>query len=89
MSFDPLGCSVECSAWHGRVTHVESKAPVQRGYPKGLDAAVREFVLSSHEAGVRKNWTVGFAESRRSSAMRTRRGPCGTGSATTSSATGS
>ncbi len=49
---DPCYCGQ-----HGRVTYVESKAPVQRNAPKGLDAAVREFVLSSHDAGVRENWT--------------------------------
>ncbi len=41
---------------HGQVTFVEKKTPVERGGPKGLDAAVREFVLSSHEAGVREDW---------------------------------
>ena len=48
---DPCYCGQ-----HGRVTAVEKKATVERGGPKGLDDAVREFVLSSHDAGVREDW---------------------------------
>lgn len=49
---DPCYCGQ-----HGHVTYVEQKVPVERRGPRGLDAAVREFVLSSHDAGVRDNWT--------------------------------
>ncbi|RYC14770.1 hypothetical protein [Nocardioides zhouii] len=48
---DPCYCGQ-----HGQVAHVEIKLPSKRGGPNGLDAAVREFVLSSHEAGVREPW---------------------------------
>ncbi len=49
---DPCYCGQ-----HGQVTFVENKTAVERSGPKGLDADVREFVLSSHQAGVRENWT--------------------------------
>jgi hypothetical protein len=48
---DPCYCGQ-----HGQVTHVETKLPSTRGGPKGIDAAVRQFVLSSHNAGVREDW---------------------------------
>lgn len=48
---DPCYCGQ-----HGQVAYVQHKT-FERGAPKGMDAAVREFVLSSHEAGVRENWT--------------------------------
>lgn len=48
---DPCHCGQ-----HGRVTFVEKKVAAERGGPRGVDAAVREFVLSSHEAGERETW---------------------------------
>lgn len=49
---DPCYCGQ-----HGKVAFVEAKPPRERGGPRGLDAAISEFVLSSHEAGTRENWT--------------------------------
>lgn len=48
---DPCYCGQ-----HGNITYVEQKAPIERGGRKGLDAAIREFVMSTHETGVRENW---------------------------------
>jgi hypothetical protein len=47
---DPCYCGQR-----GQVTPVPHKT-VDRSGPKGLDGAVREFVLSSHESGVRESW---------------------------------
>lgn len=47
---DPCYCGQ-----HGQVTSIPRKT-VERGSPKGLDAAIREFVLSTHDTGVRENW---------------------------------
>lgn len=47
---DPCYCGQ-----NGQVTHVPRKT-VERGAPRGLDRAVRQFVLDGHEAGVRASW---------------------------------
>lgn len=47
---DPCYCGQK-----GQVTHVARKS-VDRGAPRGLDTAVRQFVLDSHVAGTRADW---------------------------------
>lgn len=49
---DPCYCGQ-----HGKVTYLEPKTRAERGGPKGLDAAVRQFVLAAHEAGQRETWS--------------------------------
>lgn len=48
--FDPCTCGQ-----HGKVD-VISRRTANRTGPTGMDNAVREFVLTSHEAGVQENW---------------------------------
>jgi hypothetical protein len=48
---DPCYCGQ-----HGKVKSTPHKATSARSGPRGLDEDVREFVLTSYEAGVLKNW---------------------------------
>ena len=48
---DPCYCGQ-----HGKVEATPNKATSTRSGPRGLDDAVREFVLTSYEAGVLESW---------------------------------
>lgn len=49
--FDPCACGQ-----HGKV-EIISRKTVDRAGPRGLDGAVRDLVLTSHDAGTRENWS--------------------------------
>lgn len=41
---------------HGRVDALGSQAAASRGGPRGLDPAIRKFVLEQYDGGVLRNW---------------------------------
>ena len=42
---------------HGKVEATPKKPTFARSGPRGMDEAVREFVLTSYEAGVLEDWS--------------------------------
>lgn len=52
---DPCYCGQ-----HGQVTPAPPKKLTSHGGPRGMDAAIREFVLTSHAAGTQESWEGWF-----------------------------